>query len=307
MYVQDENSLTLRQGTKTRSLTTSPMAHFIHCSRRTYSTQRAATCHPYIPLNTHPRIFPLFNPYALDVILFWELDGDGRCGHILVPGLTLGARHGYLDHMIDNAESAKVKRSMYAETQRERSEILRAIRESEWDAEMDPTVVTNETAGTIRHDFSKGWAMSAASPPRLTYGDLSPCRVSVQFHMKNLSPTHLSRVTLRLAATPSDVETSYVSCRLSQFRGRADDADSVLLSPRYIGRLTHRAEIQPRSAATVHTKVWVTRPGSFRLSDWTVETQVDTSERTSIRHLRYIQVPPVEHLACFSVIDTSHS
>ena len=131
------------------------MAYFVHCSRRTYNTQRAATCHPYIPPDSHPRIFPLFNPYALDIILFWELDGDGRCGHVLVPGLTLGARHGYLDRMLDDAESAKVKRSMYAETQRERSEILRAIRESEWNAEMDPTVVIHEIPGTMQHDFSK--------------------------------------------------------------------------------------------------------------------------------------------------------
>lgn len=82
---------------------------------------------------------------------------------------------------------------------------------------------------------------------------------------------------------------------------------SALLSPRYIGRLTHRAEIQPHSIATVHTKVWVSRPGSFRLNDWTVDTQVHTSERTNIRHLRYVQGPPVDHLACFSVVDISHS
>ena len=210
VYGQHETPLTLQQGTKARSLTTSSMAHFVHCSRRTYSTQRAATCHPYIPLDSHPRIFPLFDPYALDVILFWELDGDGRYGHMLVPGLTLGARHGYLDRMIDDAESAKVKRSMYAETQRERSEILRAIRGSEWNAEMDPTVVTNEISGTTQHDFSKGWVTLAACVACLTYGDCSPCRVFVQFHMKNLSPTHSSRVTLRLAASPPDVETSYV-------------------------------------------------------------------------------------------------
>ncbi|TFY57195.1 hypothetical protein EVJ58_g7179 [Rhodofomes roseus] len=58
--------------------------------------------------------------------------------------------------MIDEAESAKVKRSMYAETQRERSDIIRAIRESEWNAEMDPTVVTTCVKGTVRHDFSDG-------------------------------------------------------------------------------------------------------------------------------------------------------
>ena len=43
----------------------------------------------------------------------------------------------------------------------------------------------------------------------------SPCRVSVKFYIKNLSPTCSSRVTLRLSASPSDVETSYVLYRLT--------------------------------------------------------------------------------------------
>lgn len=259
----------ISKSTATRSVTIPSMAHFIHCGRRTHSTRRAQTSHPYIPLDSHPRIFPLVNPYSIDIILFWELEGEGRSGHVLVPGLSLGANHAYLDHIIDEAESVKVKRSMYAETQRQRSEIIRAIRESEWNAEMDPTVVTTGVDGAIQHDFSKG-----------------PCSVSVKYTLKNLSPTHPSRVTLRIAASPPDVQTS------------------TLLSPRYAGRLTHHREIEPYGTAAVDSKVWVTRPGSFRLDDWTAETQVITSERTHTRHLRYVQGPPLEHRVCFSVVDT---
>ncbi|KAH9837148.1 ER-golgi trafficking TRAPP I complex 85 kDa subunit-domain-containing protein [Rhodofomes roseus] len=261
-----------KQGTGARSLAIPLMAHFIHCGQRTYSTHRAQMAHRYIPYDSHPRIFPLFNPYSIDVVLFWELDGEGRSGHILVPGLTLGASHAYLDSMIDEAESAKVKRSMYAETQRERSDIIRAIRESEWNAEMDPTVVTTCVKGTVRHDFSDG-----------------PCSVSVKYILKNLSPTHSSRVTLRLAAVPPDTETT------------------ALLSPRYAGRLTHRREIEPYGTAVIYSKVWATRPGSFRLDEWVAETQVTTSGRTHTRHLRYVQGPPLEHRVCFSVVDDSRS
>ncbi|KZT72776.1 hypothetical protein DAEQUDRAFT_749133 [Daedalea quercina L-15889] len=270
----------ISKGTKARSVANPPMAYFIHCGRRTYSTSRAQTSHPYIPPDSHSHIFPLINPYAIDIILFWELEGEGRSGHVLISGLTLGASHAYLDRMIDEAENAKVKRSMYAETQRERSEILRAIRESEWNAEMDPTVVIIEVPGTVRHDFSEG-----------------PCSVSVRYTLRNLSPTHSSCITLRLAANRVDVETSTLT----------KPYFSVLLSPRYTGRLTHRAEIEPHGAATVQSKVWVSRSGSFRINAWTVETQVDASERTRTRHLRYVQGPPLEQLVCFSVVDISQS
>ncbi|KAH9937068.1 ER-golgi trafficking TRAPP I complex 85 kDa subunit-domain-containing protein [Fomitopsis serialis] len=261
-----------KQSTAIRSVTIPSMAHFIHCGRRTYSTRRAQTSHPYIPPDSHPRIFPLVNPYSIDIILFWELEGESRSGHVLVPGLSLGANHAYLDRIIDEAENVKVKRSMYAETQRQRSEIIRAIRESEWNAEMDPTVVIPCVDGTVRHDFSEG-----------------PCSVSVRYTLKNLSPTHPSRVTLRIAASPSDVQTP------------------TLLSPRYAGRLTHHRGIEPYGTAVVDSKVWITRPGSFRLDDWTAETQVNASERTHTRHLRYVQGPPLEHRVCFSVVDTSQT
>jgi len=77
-------------------------------------------------------------------------------GHINVHGVTLGAGHAALDGIIEEAESAKVKRSMYAETQREKMEVLDAIRESEWNVEMKPIVLSLQDVGTKVHDFLKG-------------------------------------------------------------------------------------------------------------------------------------------------------
>lgn len=49
-----------------------------------------------------------------------------------------------------------MKRSMYAETQREKGAILEAIRNSEWNAEMNPLMVAFSDGQLIQHDFSKG-------------------------------------------------------------------------------------------------------------------------------------------------------
>lgn len=46
---------------------------------------------------------------------------------------------------------------MYAETQRERVEMLEALRRSEWNAEMDPVVVTSTGGQIVQHDFSQGY------------------------------------------------------------------------------------------------------------------------------------------------------
>jgi trafficking protein particle complex subunit 8 len=58
--------------------------------------------------------------------------------------------------VIDEAEGSKVKRMMYAETQREKMEILEAIRASEWNVEMNPLVVAVQDGVRVEHDLSKG-------------------------------------------------------------------------------------------------------------------------------------------------------
>lgn len=57
---------------------------------------------------------------------------------------------------MEEAQEAKVKRSMYAETQREKSAVLDAIRTSEWNAEMNPLVLTLQQGEVVKHDFSAG-------------------------------------------------------------------------------------------------------------------------------------------------------
>ena len=84
-------------------------------------------------------------------------------GHCIVSGLALGARHAPLRELLDEAENAKSKRSMYAETQRERVEMLAAIRASEWNAETDPLVVTSHGGQEIRCDFSTGYVLAVSA------------------------------------------------------------------------------------------------------------------------------------------------
>ena len=91
----------------------------------------------------------------MDFLVFWEIPSEQRTGFVLLSGVNLGAGHAALQEAVENVESAKVKRSMYAETQREKMEMLQSIRASEWNAEMNPLVVTTQE-GVVEHDFSRG-------------------------------------------------------------------------------------------------------------------------------------------------------
>lgn len=92
----------------------------------------------------------------MDVILFWSLPGQNRHGHVCVSAGNIGAGHGALRDIIEKAENTKAARSMYAETQREKMAFLQSAKESEWNKENDPVVVSFVGREDVWHDFSQG-------------------------------------------------------------------------------------------------------------------------------------------------------
>jgi len=127
----------------------------LHQGRRNLIARELMVRHPYIAPALHPYIFPLYHPHSLDILIFWEIPSSERSGHVLISGVNVGAEHGALNAVIQEARELKVKRSIYAETDRERSSILEAIRASEWNAEMNPVSLTTIEPGVINHDFSE--------------------------------------------------------------------------------------------------------------------------------------------------------
>ncbi|KAF5384925.1 hypothetical protein D9615_001402 [Tricholomella constricta] len=144
----------------TQSVARASTLELLFRGKRTAISRALAQSHPHIPSQTHPSIFPLYNPASVDFLVFWEIPSQQRSGYITVPGLALGAGHAALGPIIEEAEGAKVKRSIYAETQREKAEILDAIRGSEWNAEMNPLVLLLQEPDTLYYDFSQGLTLS---------------------------------------------------------------------------------------------------------------------------------------------------
>ncbi|KAH8120206.1 ER-golgi trafficking TRAPP I complex 85 kDa subunit-domain-containing protein [Phellopilus nigrolimitatus] len=227
-----------------RSSLTSPCKErLLHLGKRYVVSQSAIINHPYIPSSTHPHIFPLYNPSAIDVLLFWDIPSLNRSGYVLVTGLLLGAVHAPLQDVIQAVEQGKAKRSMFAETQREREEVLGGIKASEWNMEMNPIVTAVQSEEVVEHDFSTG-----------------PCSVPVTFNIRNYSSSHDAHFLLRLACPDSS-------------------SHAGLLPPAFSGRLARRERLAPSQSVSLSVKVWVTQPGSYSLGGWRVETEVLEAER----------------------------
>ncbi|KAJ7071158.1 ER-golgi trafficking TRAPP I complex 85 kDa subunit-domain-containing protein [Mycena amicta] len=219
--------------------------HFIRCGRRNTVLHDLATKHPHIPPRSYASTFPLHNPNSVDVVVSWTISSQERHGHLYVSGVTLGASHAALKEMIDEAEGAKVKRSMYAETQRQRQELVESLRHSEWNTEMNPIVLTREEK-PLSHQFSNG-----------------PCQLAIPLRLRNYSATLISRYVLRLG---------------SELPSAPD-----VLPPSYTGRVTYRGSLGPLECVEITPRIWVACPGTYALSGWRLETEVLDAEE-SVRH-----------------------
>ena len=248
----------------------------VHGNRRNDVSRSLITEHSHIPIFAHPHIFPLYDPYTVDLLLSWSITSSNRIGHVLLSGLRLGAGHGILNDGLITIHEAQKKRSIFAESQAEQQEILGSVQTSVWNSEMNPLMVSVSGPQTIDHNF-----------------DLGPLEVPVQFTIQNYSCTHDSRYLLRYSSPDASIPTGFVA-------------------PTFIGQKTRRGVLGPLQKDQAVGKIWVTQPGSYFLNCWQVESDVLvpcpdskpagwTSRRASHR---YIQVAPLANASFVTVIQS---
>ncbi|EJD55548.1 hypothetical protein AURDEDRAFT_155791 [Auricularia subglabra TFB-10046 SS5] len=204
--------------------------------RRRVSERLLSTQFAHIPLDTHPFVFPLYYPRSVDVVIHWSIPAEQRNGMLVLSNqLALGAAHGMLNATIERAESGKARRTMYAETQRAQVELISAVRNCEWNAEMNPLFVTVAAESTT-HDFAQG-----------------ACVAPVTFTVHNYSSTNPARFVLRL--------------NVSQISATRKPA-------LFVGQLAHRGTLQPHGRSVISAKVWLPNSGQYSIAGWRLETEV---------------------------------
>ena len=134
------------------TFTSDATPYLVRQNKRKLVRQSLSSTYSSISSTPHPTIFPLYGPASLDALVFWEIPPQKQSGDVLVSGLTLGAKHGGLGSIIEEAEGAKVKKSMYAETQKENME----NEGGEWNVSSNPVVVSVKCELVVEHNFESG-------------------------------------------------------------------------------------------------------------------------------------------------------
>ncbi|KAI0271395.1 ER-golgi trafficking TRAPP I complex 85 kDa subunit-domain-containing protein [Gloeopeniophorella convolvens] len=260
--------------TPTRSILARSTMSLLSQGRQNVVLRDLVSQHPYIASTLYPHIFPLYHPHSLDAVLFWDIPSEGRMGHVLVSGANVGAEHGKLNTIIQQVEAMKVKRSMYAETQREKDNVLEAIRTCEWNSEVNPISLVTTEPEAINHDFSK-----------------SHCLIPVSMTLRNFSMTHPSKYTLKLASDSRDARVP---------------GSEELAPPAWIGRLTFRGILEPLEHTTIQPTLHVTQPDTYTVEGWQLEVEVGqmTGQGWQTAY-RYVVNPPTDRRSCTSITVTS--
>ena len=146
----------MTQSDPTLTFGSEDLSYLVLQNKRKHVRRSLSETYPSIPSSSHHTIFPLYSPASVDLLVFWEIPSQKRSGHILVSGLTLGAEHGELGGTIEEAQSAKVKRSMYAETHNEKMDVMRTVRGGEWNVNSNPVVVNVRYELVVEHNFESG-------------------------------------------------------------------------------------------------------------------------------------------------------
>ncbi|SCZ90825.1 BZ3500_MvSof-1268-A1-R1_Chr1-3g02288 [Microbotryum saponariae] len=198
----------------------------------------------------HPHLFPLFNPRSLDLVIFWSSPSLDLQGHHHLADIPFGAGSNVLKSVLETAELKAG--GLYAESQRERTALLGALRRSEMGVQENAVSVMLQVDENLVHDFGKG-----------------PCTVPVTYQIRNLSPSQAFDYTLILAPSETRSTTSLV----------------------YSGSLTHRGLVPPLGLGTVATQLWIMRQGIFDVGGWTISVKSAAGdERTLVGPRRDLRV-----------------
>jgi trafficking protein particle complex subunit 8 len=163
-------------------------AYLLNAVRSNHTSRRISILHPHVPPASRHFIFPSHGLTSLDIVLFWEISCENRRGFITLFENSLGVQHAILKDIVEEAESSRVKRSMYAETQRERAEILDAIRASEWNVETNPLALILESERAVEHDFASGYVGLSLITSNI---QCNSCSLQTMFDASRLQNTEL--------------------------------------------------------------------------------------------------------------------
>lgn len=217
-------------------------SRFLHASRSQWRRTQLAQQFPTMSPSDRDRIFTLWAPEDLDVLVNWETaDGIAR-GQVFIFGLSLGPACNRIDTVL--ASTAGGGRSLYEATVKEKAALVENLSRSHLAAEEDPLVVDIEGGGND--------------------GGGGSDTLVVVFRVRNMSTTRAARCVLDLDST---IESEVAAAASSASARKAS----------WLGRLTLRSGVIP-PRGSVELKATAARPDAAtteaELGDWSIKADV---------------------------------
>ena len=95
-----------------------------------------------------PYIFRLYTSRSLDLLVFWRLPKQNRTGFNMLCDLKLGPGESRLGPILSGADS--IAGGLYAESQRERTLLIKNIESSEYGQDDNPIVCLQDVPSTVK-------------------------------------------------------------------------------------------------------------------------------------------------------------
>lgn len=236
------------------SLGSSVMSPFLPIVRSSWRRAALSQTFPTISPADRDRVFTLYTPDELDVLVNWQSHDGQHKGQIFLLGLVLGPGRDVVRDIVSSLAAGAGGRSLYEETARERAALLSNLMRSYLGTEDDPLYVDIEVREA-----------DAASLETLP----------VVFIVRNMSTARPARCIIDL---DSSVDPSASRAKHVQRPQDLQHPDRLLppSTASWIGRLTLRSQtIPPRGA--VELIVHARRPKlgqQCELSDWSIKSEV---------------------------------
>lgn len=230
------------------------MSPFLPLARSSWRRTVLSQSFPTIAPADRDRVFTLYTPDALDVLVNWETHDGQRKGQIFLLGLTLGPSRDVVRDIVTSLAAGAGGRSLYEETARERAALLSNLTHSFLGTEDDPLYVDIEVR--------EADAATLESLP-------------VVFIVRNMSTSRSARCIIDL---DSSVDPS--ASRAQHIQRQQDPQNPERLQPlstaSWIGRLTLRSQtIPPRGAVELIARARRPKAGQeCELSDWSIKSEV---------------------------------
>ncbi|KAJ2508452.1 hypothetical protein IWW47_000603 [Coemansia sp. RSA 2052] len=220
--------------------------------------------YPLVPDKHHAAVFPLFESFGIDFVLFWSEAGGAagqppRTGHHSISGIDLGVPHDYLVEAL-NPPTEGAARAWMADTMHDREALIQSI------------VGRSETA--LRSERPLDVLICVSTPqPSGTAANAELYVADVAISVYNHSWRHAYQFTLDLLSPHALSQFAAEGARLVDGGGGAGSRAPWS----WVGETRHSSSVEPHGQTVVHARLSCYAPGMIDVAVWRLQASASVS------------------------------